>query len=509
MKSSYPYLILAILVLSFFWSCSNNEVKETTNNAKVSVDKKAQVYIELIEAVNSKDTIVLKDAILKHWSDTLIGQDNRWLTTDMNYWIAFNMEFGPLKFISYGDDEYNENKVAWFKGIISNDWIGLEFDFTKDNRIDRTNVLRSCSPSHLEAVKPAKTITIYAQAFEAYFKKMEAANLFSGVVLIAKGDEILHKKGYGFSDREMHEGFSSSQKMVIASTTKMFTTVAIAQLIEQGKLDLNTPISTYLDDFPDHIGDQVTLAHLLTHTSGIELDDIDGFMPAIRQARSIDEFYKLNLEYLPKMEFYEDFKTLKALNYSNENFDILGKLIEVRSGQNFYDYLFENILKPLNMNNTGPIDMKNDSLDIAMNYQINREGTGNFDNGFRDKVHHSDLSYSRPAGSYYSTVDDLYAFMLAFNNNQLVNDKLRTEFTTKQVENLNIPIYKSWYGYGIYVNEREGLINYGHAGGLPGTSSRCEYYPELDIYVIVTSNYNGAANLAANYIGSEIAKRNN
>jgi len=507
MKNSYSYLLFAVLIFSFLYSCSSNETKESTNNAKVSNDEKAQVYIELIQAVNSKDTIALKRAILKHWSDTLIGKNNRWLATDMNYWLAFNKEFGPVEFVSYGSDEYNENKVAWFQGIVSKDWIGLEFDFSTNNKVDGTNVLRSCSPS--QKVQPKNTFDSYAQAFEEYLENMESENLFSGVVLVAKGDEILHKRSYGFADRKVDKKCSVDQKMVIASTTKMFTSVAIAQLIEQGKLDLNTPISTYLDDFPNQIGDNVTLTHLLTHTSGIELDDIEGFMPAIRKARSIDEFYELNLEYLPKMESYEDFKTISTLDYSNENFDILGKIIEVSSGQDFYYYLAKNILEPLKMANTGPIDMINDSVDIALNYQINREGTGELDNGFRDEVPHSDLSFSRPAGSFYSTVDDLYSFMFALNNNQIVNDTLKTEFTTKRVANLNIPIYRSWYGYGFYVNERGGLVNYGHAGGLPGTSSRCEYYPESDIYVIVISNYNGAANLVANYIGSEISIRNN
>ncbi len=500
---------LPLLILSTCLGCIDNTMKEVDDRLQNLSEERKQIYIDFSKAVNSKDSLMVNEAIVKYWSDTLIGKNNQWLQTDMNYWLAAIKEFGPLEFVSYGADEFNENKIAWFKGEITKDWIGLEFDFTKNNKIDGTNVLRSCSPSTRKIDPSTIDTNHYSEALEEYFKKMEAEDLFSGVVLVAKGNKIIHKGGYGLSDKKAGIKCIADNKMVIASTTKMFTAVAIAQLIEQGKLKLDEPISTYLNDFPKAIGDKVTIANLLTHTSGIELDEIETFMPAIRKARNIDEFYKLNIKYLPKMESYEKFDTLSALDYSNENFDLLGKLIEVASGQNFYDYLSKAIFDPVGMNNTGPIDMENNTHNIARNYQLNRTGKGTLDSGFRDEVPHSDLSYSRPAGSFYSTTTDLHSFMMALNNTVLIGDSIKTKFTSKQVENLNIPIYKSWYGYGFYVNEREGFSNYGHAGGAPGISSRCEYYPELGIYVIVISNYNGAANLAANYISFIISKDSN
>ena len=459
-------------------------------------------YKSFIKAVNTGDSLQVKPQIIKYWSDTLIGSDNRWLSTDMNYWLAFNKEFGPLEYVSFGKDTFNSNQVAWFKGQITKDWVGLEFDFNELNKITGTNVLRSCTPSDVSISMDSERVG--KEELKTYFEKMEAANLFSGRVLIAKGDDIIYEGTHGYADKRTKTKITADHKMVIASTTKMFTAIAIAQLVQEQKLQLDQPISFYLDDFPKEIGDKVSTTHLLTHTSGIELDELDGFMEEIEQAENVDEFYQINLKYLPQLDNYHSFITLESMDYSNENFDVMGKLIEVISRQDFYAYLKENIFQPLGMNNTGPIDRSKSNSFITNNYQLDRTGKADFDGGYRQAVPHSNLAMSRPAGSFYSTPQDLYLFMKALNAGELINEKLKQEFTSKKVDVLQLPIYKAGYGYGFYANERFGLNNYGHAGGMPGVSSRCEYYPEYDVYIIVTANYNGSANLAANYISSVV-----
>ena len=477
-------LVYGCLSLFFLTSCDELKNNETIKNSK------DLVYQEFVDALNTGDSIKIKEQIVKHWSDTLIGENNRWLTTDLNYWLAANKEFGGLKFVSLGKDTFNNNQVAWLKGITTKDWVGLEFDFDTNNRVLHTNVLRSCTPSNYDETNLEFAENSYSELLKNYFEESERQDLFSGMVLVAKGDSIIYEGFHGYANKEHTIRISPKNKMVIASTTKMFTAVAIAQLVESNLLDLHQPISNYLDDFPTRIGSKVTTAHLLTHTSGIELDEIDGFMNEIRKARSVVEFYNINLKYLPALENYNNFNTLNNHDYSNENFDILGRLIEVVSNEDFYSYLEKKIFKPLNMNSTGPIDMSTDLSFVTKNYQINRTKTGKLDEGFRDEVPASDLSISRPAGSFYSTPQDLYKFMKALNSNTILNTETTKEFVSRRVENLTIPIYKSWYGYGFYINERFGKENYGHAGGIPGVSSRCEYYPENDIYVIVISNYN-------------------
>ncbi|MEO0723922.1 MAG: serine hydrolase domain-containing protein [Bacteroidota bacterium] len=355
--------------------------------------------------------------------------------------------------------------------------MGLEFDFTADHKIDGTNVLRSCMLSaEITSANPSQELN-----YTRYFTELEEADLFSGMVLIAKGDSVIYEGAHGFFDKKEQVSLQLDHQLVITSTTKLFTAVAIAQLVEMGKIELDEPVSTYLTDFPKQVGGKVTAAHLLTHTSGLELDELDGFMEDIEQARLVDDFYQLNLRYLPQLETFDNFAPLDEHDYSNENFDIMGKLIEVLTGQDFYAYLDAQIFKPLDMTQTGPIDMEQDRPNIAHNYQLDRSLGGDTDSGYRNEVPNSNLNLSRPAGSFHSNPRDLYLFMKALFSGELIKDKTLQTFATKHVENLVIPIYQSWYGYGFYINERNGIVNIGHAEGAPGISSRCEYYSEQDV----------------------------
>lgn len=93
---------------------------------------------------------------------------------------------------------------------------------------------------------------------------------FSGSILVAKGDKILHKRSYGLASKELKVKNETDTKFNIASITKTFTAVAILQLYEEGKIDLNTPIGKYLKDYPNEkIRESATISHLLTHTAGL------------------------------------------------------------------------------------------------------------------------------------------------------------------------------------------------------------------------------------------------
>lgn len=469
---------------------------------EVETDPKVVVLKSLIDSVNTGDSTSIKNAIITYWSDTLLGLKQEWLQTDMNYWMSRNAEFGPLDFVKLGPDSFNGEQVAWFKGTVAKDWVGLVVHFTDSTEVDHTNLLRSCSPS--DPILTAADEQLSAETLQRYFSSMEDADLFSGSVLVAKGDSILFYESFGSADIKEQTRNDDSNHYVIASTTKMFTAVSIAQLREEGKLRLEDPIAMHLPDFPKHIGEQVTIGHLLTHTSSLELDDLEGFMDAICKAKSVDEFYMVNLEFLPKLPSYDTFAVGSSFNYSNENFDLLGKIIENVSGEDFYEYVNNHVFAPLKMNSTGPIDMNNIEVSIAKNYQLSSDNNGTFSDGKRNQVPHSNLAMSRPAGSFYSTPHDLYLFLRGINQHKVLSKASKELFTSKQAVVLDIPVYSSGYGYGFYVNKRFGKVNIGHAGGIPGGSSRCEYYPEGDYYVIVLSNYNGAANLAANYISTLI-----
>jgi len=477
---------------------------EANDTGGVAQDGRVSIYKEFMKRVNSGKKNEIQKAIKTYYEQNLFSNVSE-LHDLTNYWLNRHTEFGVLTFDSFGNDMFNDNPVCWFYGRTSMDWVGLDFDFDDNLKIIKTNILRSCIPSYANKRPDVVADSKLKNKLKAYFETLEKENLFSGSVLVAKGDHVLFKGFYGFSDKKKNLKNSEETDFVIASTTKLFTSITTAKLIDEGKMNSTDFISKYLPDFPKHIGNQVTISDLLTHSSGIELDHIDDFNHDIRQGKHIDMLYNTIVTYLRKSPNFDTFDKPSEFDYSNENFDLLAKIIQNVSGVDFYEYLDKTLFKPLGMNSTAPILKNNIPLSLAKTYQISPDNNGDVDGGKRQSVDQVDFYKSRPGGSFKSNVGDMYSLLKSLNDHTLVSEDTAHLFTTRKISGLNLPFYIQNYGYGFFVNERYGMRNYGHAGGKPGVSSRCEYYPGNDIYVIVQSNYNGAANIAANHISELIA----
>ena len=101
---------------------------------------------------------------------------------------------------------------------------------------------------------------------------------FNGSILVAHDGKVIYKKGFGLANMEWEIPNQTDTKFMIASITKQFTAMLIMQLVAEGKLDLHKPISTYLPDYPKENGEQITIHHLLTHSSGLGRDVSKGFI---------------------------------------------------------------------------------------------------------------------------------------------------------------------------------------------------------------------------------------
>ncbi|MDP4183035.1 MAG: serine hydrolase domain-containing protein, partial [Bacillota bacterium] len=178
---------------------------------------------------------------------------------------------------------------------------------------------------------------------------MDAAannNNFHGEVLVEKGSRILLSKGYGMADYEKSIPNTSSTKLAIGSITKQFTSMAVMQLYEKGKLKLTDKLNKFFKDFPR--GNEISIHQLLSHTSGIV------------NYTQLEEFYKLAPEDLKSDNIIKllynkplDFEPGQSWNYSNSNYLLLSKIIEKLSGMSLEEYMEKNIFKPLDMKNTG------------------------------------------------------------------------------------------------------------------------------------------------------------
>ncbi len=301
---------------------------------------------------------------------------------------------------------------------------------------------------------------------------------FNGAILVSHNGEIIYKNGFGFANMEWDIPNQSDTKFRIASITKPFTSVLIMQLVAEGKLDLHEPISTYLPDYPKKNGDQITLHHLLSHTSGTVRDyesdiPLNPFPGKQRPERLIQEFYDLPLEFTPGERFV----------YSNSGYMVLGYLIETVTGLSYETVLKNKILSPLGMVNTG-ID-KHRPL-------IKKRAKGYF-KGFGDyfNANYIDMSNIPAVGNIYSTVEDLFLLDQALHTEKLVPKAYLDLMFTKHVADEE---YDGHQGYGWELmhrqvgNTRDKVATIGHTGVIDGFCALFTRIPSSNSSIIFLNN---------------------
>ena len=314
---------------------------------------------------------------------------------------------------------------------------------------------------------------------------------FNGSVLVAEKGKIIYKKGFGQANMEWNIPNQSDTKHRLGSVTKQFTSMLIMQLVQQGKLKLDVPISTYLPDYPKANGDQITLHHLLTHTSGIPnyTDFPNFFKNKGRNPYSPTEF----VTYFADSTL--EFKPGEKFAYSNSGYFLLGVIIEKVTGKTYEQVMQENILTPLKMNNTGFDHHATILKNRATGYEKNG---GDYIN-----AQYLDMSVPYAAGSLYSTVDDLYLWDQALYTNQLLQKENMDLLFTKHIQDGG-----GFYGYGWGIrkmpvgNTKDSVSIIAHGGGINGFNTMLTRIP-ADKNLIVLLNNTGGAPL--NKISSAIA----
>lgn len=288
---------------------------------------------------------------------------------------------------------------------------------------------------------------------------------FSGVLLVAHGNEVLLQRAWGMADRAKRTPVTVDTKFRLGSMGKMFTAVATLQLVQAGKLSLDGTVGQYLPGYPNAQIATVTIRQLLTHAGGT--GDIFG-----------PEFDKQRLS----LKTHDDYVRLygarapthppgKGYEYSNYGFVLLGAIIEHASGQSYYDYVQQHVFAPAGMRESGALPEDADVPDRARAYTRKDE----------QWVDAADtLPYrGTAAGGGYSTASDLLKFARALRSGKLLPPALLAEATRKQTP---------WYGYGFMVGERQGVAGFGHGGGAQGMNGALEVFPGQDDIVIGLAN---------------------
>lgn len=331
---------------------------------------------------------------------------------------------------------------------------------------------------------------IESQAIQALREKIHVRaeqEKFSGSILIAKNGIPIFLDARGFADRDKQILNRIDTKYNLGSMNKMFTAIAIAQLVQEGKLNFYDPITKYLTDYPNPEFEQVRIDHLLTHMGGT--GDIFGpeYEKNIEKLRSPADYISLygnrSLEFQPGSKW----------GYSNYGYALLGAVIEKASGQSYYDYIQTHIYDPIGMNSSGSYWKFKEIQNLAVGYSL-------IDNSLRNNDDFLPMRGS-PAGGGYSTVEDLLKFAVSLLNHELLNADYTNLVTAGKVDVRE----NQKYAYGFYDQVQKGIRRFGHSGGAPGINSTLRIYPNSGYIVIVMGNFSPPiADRIADFIESQL-----
>lgn len=243
------------------------------------------------------------------------------------------------------------------------------------------------------------------------------ANHFSGNILVSQAGKVTYQRSWGEANRAFHNPNKAATRFKVASITKLFTAVLILQLQEQGKLDIEKKIGTYLPDYKGEGGNKITLHQLLNHTSGLKnIDTVSSVESALRNGLPVYQLPHTSDELLEKF-CSDSLANIPGSNfdYNNADFIILGKIIEQVTGKTYERALEENILTPLRLKNTGMLRQETIVPDLADSYFI-RDASGQLT---PDLPVYMENWYA--AGALYSTTGDLLTFSNALFSGKLIN----------------------------------------------------------------------------------------
>ena len=297
-----------------------------------------------------------------------------------------------------------------------------------------------------------------------------ADHKFMGTALVARGDQILLNKAYGAANLEWEVPNTPDTKFRLGSVTKQFTAASILLLEERGKLSVNDPVKKYMPDAPA-AWDQITISHVLTHTSGIpnftsfpEYPKIEPFPTTA--AKLVALFRDKPLDFQPGEKW----------SYSNSGYVLLTYLIEKMSGETYEKFVRENIFTRLDMKDTG---YDSNSAIIHHRAAGYSAGPGGIENaGF---VH---MTIPQGAGALYSTTGDLLKWELGLFGGKVLKPESLDKMTTP---------FKNNYAFGLTVETVGGRKRISHGGGIEGFNTELAYYPEDRLTVVVLGNLNGPA----------------
>lgn len=342
----------------------------------------------------------------------------------------------------------------------------IEIDPARPGQVRRVSLERRDRPDDVAAPERVSDRAL-AGVIAA---KLEATPDFSGAVLVVRDGRPVFAAARGLADRASRTANTLQTRFRIGSINKMLTAVAVLQLVEAGKIDLDAPLGAYLRDYPDRELAKATVRQLLTHTAGAgEL-----FTPGFEENR--DRLRELS----DLVAFYgargPEFEPGSTFAYSDYGFILLGRIVEIVSGGSYDDYVAGRILAPAGMLRTGALSETVAVPGRTTDYVMVRD---------RYEPTVDALPYrGTSAGGGYSTVGDLAAFASALSSGRLLSPQSTRLMTTGQVDTDD----GQRYGLGVFDYSRPGWREIGHNGVGPGLNAELRILGDGEVVIVVLTN---------------------
>lgn len=347
------------------------------------------------------------------------------------------------------------------------------------------------APSGLPA--QARSADRFEQARAFIRRTMEEHDLPAVAVAVAKDGQIVWEEGFGWADLERRVPTTPQTMFSLASISKPMTATAIMRLVEEGRIDLDRPASTYLGEaqIHSHVWNPAgaTIGRVLSHTAGLPLHYEFFYEGEEHRVRTTDEgIARYGILVFPPGEFFE---------YSNAGYGVLDRVLERASGRSYAEFMEAEVFQPLGMTRSR----------VSTGADLGEAAAVRYD-GENRPIPAYDFDH-RGASAVYSSAHDLVRFGMFHLGNRVKGKQPILRSTTRRaMQRIATPGSGEQYGLGWLVDDDHGYHRVYHDGDMPGVQTTLNLYPEENLAVVVLTNkYTGMAGRIAQEIAGAMLPR--
>jgi CubicO group peptidase (beta-lactamase class C family) len=414
---------------------------------------------------------------LRKWTADNLSPENleRMSADDQAHWyFEFCTVSGGLRVTEIKQSDAKSVSLVMVSSM-SDVWFSMSMATDDNGKLDQAFIEPTTPP---ESTMPRDlSDAVIAREVQRRMSTLSKTGLFSGIVTVARGTQIITSASGGYADREKKTPITGATQFALGSMGKLFTAAAVGQLVDQKKISFDDTVGHFFPDYPNPtVSDKVTVGMLLSHTAGLG-DFLHKRTPEMRR-----DGVKRAADFMPLYDHDElKFAPGTSWAYSNAGEALAGAIVERASGEDYPDYSRQHIFAMAGMKNSDPDNIPLVSDKLVVHY------TKASPNGRFAEWHVADRSGGSPAGSAISTADDLVQSQTTFAE------------MTKPHENGGAG---GTYGYAIGIHSAYGRTFVGYNGGFPGVNTEIFIFLDSPYTVVVLANQDPPAEL---YPASTIA----